>query len=173
MNNSNSTGTASENTPNSPESTGKEGNWQENYEEAICATEIPQPSRYQIQIKGHCYSLTRGECIKLHHALLKVLPNHKQSALETIKLAVSRYLGVPLREMNSHARPDHIFVARAAAMYLANRLNVRRTELVESFDRHYTAISYALRSFEKRLSWDNKLKAKIDKLEAELRELLE
>lgn len=166
MNNSNSTDKSSENSPPSPE-TPREA------PDPIHARAIPVPDRYQITIKRQVFSLTRGECVKLYQALLAVLPNHKETAVETIKVAVGRLFGVSLRDINSHAKSDHVVVARYAAMYLANRANVKRVELIESFDRHYSAITYALEEFEKRLSVNPKLKAKVDKLEEELKELLQ
>jgi len=138
----------------------------------IHAFTVPQPDKYNIMIKGHEFCLKRSEVVTLYKKLLAILPYEKETALETIKIAVSRVFRVSLRDLNSPRRTERISVARFACIWLARRLGIHHEEIAESFARHYSLCSYATKAFERRMDRQPKLKAKMDNLQIQLAELL-
>ena len=183
MSNSDSIDKQSENSTQWPDSVQNrevaQANWEksrpqqlENYEKVITATEVPMPSRYTIQIKGHQYCLTRAECIKLYRALLEVLPQQQETVCDTIIIAVARAFRVSVRELKSPNREDHITLARHAAIWIAEHLGLTRAQMAESFHRERTTITYALREFRDRMEVDPKLKRRMEELRPQVVELI-
>lgn len=145
---------------------------QEIYENAVNVALIPQPPKYHVQLRGHSFNLTKAECIKLYQKLLNLLPYEKETALETLKIAVSRIFRVSVRQINSPSRIERVVVARHAAIWLAKRLGIRHEEIAESFGRHYSSSSYGIKSIERRMDRQPELRAKLESVEAQLKELI-
>lgn len=130
------------------------------------------PSRYTIQIKGHQYCLTRQECIKLYQALLKVLPQQKETICDTIIIAVARAFRVSVMEIKSPSRAEHVVLARHAAIWLAENLGMTRHQMSDAFHKERTTIVHALKHFKGQLDTNRKLKDRMEELRPQVWELI-